>query len=71
VQVDKTKTEHQEFNQSGKCRVCDYLPNVIWAKMFLAEQGYELITRVPFALKRTVEHLAERSPNTSTSNISL
>jgi hypothetical protein len=43
VQVDKTKLNAKS---STKAEVVgssnSYLPNVIWAKMFLAEQGYEL-----------------------------
>jgi hypothetical protein len=51
----------------------DYLPNTIWARMFLAEQGYELtenifsrITRALSDLRRMVEHPAGRSPGTLT-----
>jgi len=41
------KSTKQKLNtkSSTKAEVVgssDYLPNVIWAKMFLAEQGYEL-----------------------------
>jgi len=55
----------------------DYLPNTIWARRFLAEQGYELtenifirITRALSNLRRMVVHPAGRSPGTSTFVIS-
>jgi hypothetical protein len=51
-------------------RSSDYLPNIIWARIFLAKQGYQLTkTRIPRALsglKRMIEHTAGRSPGTST-----
>ena len=43
MQVDKTKLNAKSSTKAEVVGLSNsYLPNVIWAKMFLAEQGYEL-----------------------------
>jgi hypothetical protein len=38
----KQKLNNKSLTEADVVGSSDYLPNVIWAKMFLAEQGYEL-----------------------------
>jgi len=63
----KSSTEAEVVGSS------DYLPNTIWAYMFLAEQGYKLTENVFYQdnqsairLEKIVGHLAGRSPGTLT-----
>jgi hypothetical protein len=46
VQIYKTKLNTKSSTEAEVADSSDYLPNTIWAKMFLAEQGYELTKKV-------------------------
>ena len=69
----KQKQNTKSYTEAKVVGSSDYLPNTIWARMFLAEQGYKLpenifirITRALSGLKIMTEHPAGRSPGTWT-----
>jgi len=46
VQVYKAETNTKSSTEAEVVGSSDYLPNTIWARMFLAEQGYELTKNI-------------------------